>query len=86
MDLNSIDESGTTPLHWAMHEQAEVSLSYLLAWDIDINKQDLAGQTPFHLAVRCAADSHNVRFVRIMSLRGARRDIRDQDGKRPIDH
>jgi hypothetical protein len=41
MDLNSIDESGTTAIHWAMHEQAEVSLSYLLSWDLDINKQDL---------------------------------------------
>lgn len=38
LNLNSADKRGSTPLHWACFRQSEIALSYLLAWDPDLNK------------------------------------------------
>jgi ankyrin repeat protein len=31
MDINEIDNRGSTPLHWACYSRSEFALSYLLA-------------------------------------------------------
>ena len=51
--MNDVDiTEGNTPLHWAVYEFSELALSYLLAWGPEIDKKDLLGQTPLHIAVR----------------------------------
>ena len=52
MDVNKKDYQGGTPLHWACHQNSEMALSYLLAWNPNINAQDNNGLTPLHLAVK----------------------------------
>ena len=37
LNLNSCDKRGSTPLHWACFRQSEIALSYLLAWNPDLN-------------------------------------------------
>ena len=32
MDMESIDNEGQTPLHWACYQGAEEAIYYLLAW------------------------------------------------------
>jgi uncharacterized protein len=52
LDINTPDRRDSTPLHWACFRQAEVALSFLLAWKPNINLQDVDGNTPLHLAVK----------------------------------
>lgn len=52
LDINAADKRGSTALHWACFRQSEIALGYLLAWAPDLNKQDIEGLTPLHLAVR----------------------------------
>ena len=37
VDISARDKRGSTPLHWACYSQSEVALSYLLAWQPDLN-------------------------------------------------
>ncbi len=39
-----------------------------------LDGQDIEGYTPLHLAVKGAANSDNTRPVRILLMKGARRD------------
>jgi ankyrin repeat protein len=38
LDINSTDRRGSSPLHWAVFRQSEIALSYLLAWEPDLNQ------------------------------------------------
>jgi len=37
IDINKRDHFGGTPLHWACHNNSEMALTFLLAWNPDIN-------------------------------------------------
>ena len=50
-----------------------------------MNKQDLDGKTPLHLAVAGVDDAEVTRFVKLLTMRGAALDIKDNDGNIPID-
>ena len=52
LNINSQDKRGSTPIHWACFRQSEIALSYLLAWEPQINLIDIDGNTPLHLAVK----------------------------------
>ena len=43
-----------------------------------LNAVDIEGFTPLHLAVKAVANSDNTRPVKILLMKGARRDIRDK--------
>jgi len=43
MDLNKKDTRNSTPLHWACFSQSEITISFLLAWNPDLNFQDNKG-------------------------------------------
>jgi len=43
------------------------------------------GITPLHLAVKKCDETKNVRTVRLLLIRGANRNIRDHNGRLPID-
>lgn len=50
--MNSRDKKYGTPLHWAAFSGSELALSYILAWESDVNAKDSKGLTPLHLAVK----------------------------------
>jgi ankyrin repeat protein len=37
LDINIIDGQKNTPLHWALKEQSETAVAYLLAWKVNLN-------------------------------------------------
>lgn len=37
LDINKKDKRGSTPLHWACYSQSEIAISYILAWNPDVN-------------------------------------------------
>lgn len=37
IDLDALDNAGSTALHWAVYRNAEIALSYMLAWGVDLN-------------------------------------------------
>jgi len=80
--LGDKDYNGNTALHWAAHFGMENATYCLASWGCTINDQEaLFGCTPLHLAV----NSGNVRVVRKLLLKGADRNIRNNDGKLPLD-
>ena len=86
LDLRSRDNRGSTPLHWAAYSKSEVSLVYLLSWLDFLDDQDCDGYTPLHHAVKSVPDLQSTRPVRSLLIRGASRDIVDNQGRKPIDH
>ena len=85
MNINSRDKRDSTPLHWAAFAGAELALSYIVAWDCDINSIDAKGLTPLHLAVKSSEDLRSTKSIKQLLIKGADRNIRDFQGKKPID-
>ncbi len=52
--LESTDEFGRTPLHWAVRAGRSHAVERLLAAGADVNRRDVDGETPLHHAVRLA--------------------------------
>ena len=52
LGVNSVDKSGSTPLHWACNSHSHAVVRFLLAWGADVERIDIAGYTPLHLAIR----------------------------------
>jgi len=73
MDINEIDNRGSTPLHWACYSRSEFALSYLLAMKPNIEIQDQAGYTALHLAIKSVGELRSTRPVRALLLKGANR-------------
>jgi len=86
MDITIKDNRGSTPLHWACYSKSEVALCYLLAWVQNVDCQDVEGLTPLHLAVKSVETLKSSRPVRTLLIRGANRDVKDNNGKTPIEH
>ena len=51
LNIQSVDDLGSTPLHWACYTGSELSVLFLLSWNMNVNAQDREGLTPLHLAV-----------------------------------
>jgi ankyrin repeat protein len=54
MDINSKDNLGSTPLHWACYLGYENSVNFIIhkySREVDINNKDNTGLTSLHLAV-----------------------------------
>jgi ankyrin repeat protein len=52
-----------------------MALSFILAWDADINARDSKGLTPMHLAVKSAEDMLSTRSLRNLLIKGADKTI-----------
>ena len=85
LDINSRDRKGSTPLHWACFSKSEIALNYLLAWKPELNFRDSEGYTPLHLAIKIVDDIGSLRPVKALLIRGARKDIKDNWDRLPID-
>jgi len=75
LDIDSPDKKKSTPLHWAAFSGAELALSYILSWDVDVNAKDSKGLTPLHLAVKSSEDLQSTRSIRHLLIKGADRHI-----------
>lgn len=51
MNIHSVDDLGSTPLHWACYTGSETAVIFILSWDPNVNAQDREGLSPMHLAV-----------------------------------
>ncbi len=52
VDINTADEDGRTPLHWAADNAQAETAQQLLALGANVNARDHAGRTPLHYAAR----------------------------------
>ncbi len=73
-------------MHWAAYSCAEISANYLLAWSPNLNLTDELGQTALHTAVKRINDAESVRGLRFLLLKGAKKDVRDSNGRTASDY
>lgn len=75
LDVDSRDKRKSTALHWAAFSGAELSLSYLVAWNPNLNAQDTKGLTPLHLAVKSSEDLRSTKAIKQLLIKGADKNI-----------
>ncbi|PWU11975.1 MAG: hypothetical protein C5B47_00055 [Verrucomicrobia bacterium] len=81
-DINKVDAVGYTALHYAIDSRREAVVRFLLDQEsIDVNVQDKSGNTCLHLAVWGKLDS----VIPLLLARGADPNIRNYEGKTPLD-
>lgn len=80
-DISSVDENGSTPLHWACYYKAEECVNYLLHLNVDINAQDKENFTPLNIAV----SNNKVSLVKLLLRKGADKKIANKYNQLPID-
>ena len=51
-------------MHWAAFPGAELALSYIVAWDCEVNAIDAKGLTPLHLAVKSSEDLRSTKAIK----------------------
>ena len=81
-DFNSVDKKNTSPLHWACYSSSYECVNFLIQKkinDININCQDLEGNTPLHLAI----SSGVAKIVRLLLQNGASINIKNNSGLTP---
>ena len=86
LDINSADQRNSSPLHWAAFAGADLCLNFIVSWGGDVNSKDKKGLKPLHLAVRSSEETQQTRATRSLLLKGARLDVRDNQGMLPIDY
>jgi ankyrin repeat protein len=94
-DVNAKGKSGITPLHVAASGaasgvQAVEKVEMLLKHHAEVNAQDRSGFTPLHKAVaicqyRWGRGSIQKKVIELLLINGAKVDIRDNRGRRPLD-
>ena len=77
----SIDENGSTPLHWACYSGAEESINFLLNLGANIDAQDKEKLTPLHLAVIGGRDKIILKLLQ----KNANKNLANIRGELPID-
>ena len=80
-DIISIDDYGSTPLHWACYAGAEEAVLFLLSLKANIDAKDKEGITPLNLAVQ----SKREKIVKLLLQRGADKTIDNNRHETPWD-
>jgi ankyrin repeat protein len=86
IDINSVDIRGSTALHWACYSYSEIAIHYILAMGPDVNIQDVDGCTPLHLAIRRYTPGETTKPIRLLLMKGADSDLKDNNGKIPVEY
>ncbi|CAG8765579.1 19508_t:CDS:2, partial [Gigaspora rosea] len=81
VDWKNEQENYTTALHQAILRSDDVAVEFLLSWSCDINEVDKNGWSCLHHA----AATNNARLLLILMKRHANINLKDIDGKRPVD-
>ena len=81
IDLEKVDNGGSTPLHWASFSPSVELSMYLLNYGVNINKKDKNGNTPLHLAVI----KNSYKMVQKLLQNGANTDIKNNENRTPKD-
>ena len=78
-DVNAKNRRGSTPLHWAIHDEAKAQL--LLAKGADVNAKQAQGRTPLYLA---AMLGNGLSTMRLLIGKGADPNIGAVNGQTPL--
>jgi palmitoyltransferase len=81
LNIQSVDDLGSTPLHWACYTGSETSVMFLLSWNPTVNAQDREGLSALHLAVM----SERTRIIKKLLQKGADKKLKDNKGRTPFD-
>ena len=81
LSAQSVDENGSTPLHWACYFGAEEAVDFLLNLKVDINEQDKEKLTPLHLATNEGRENIVLKLLQ----KNADKDLANKKGELPID-
>ncbi len=79
VDVNATNRLGSTPLHWAIHDEAKVR--WLLAHGAGVNTKQGAGRTPLYQAASLG-DGHGI--LRLLLEHGADPNLRTANGRTPL--
>ncbi|XP_046408551.1 acyl-CoA-binding domain-containing protein 6 [Ischnura elegans] len=80
-EINKVDESGMTALHWAADRGHAEAVQLLLDAGALANGKDLEGQTPLHYAASCG----HKKVAQILIKAGSDPEAVNSDGERPVD-
>jgi ankyrin repeat protein len=78
-DVNAKNRNGSTPLHWAVHDEAKVRL--LLSKGANVNAKQGVGRTPLYLA---AMLGNGVPTMRLLLAGGADPNLASANGQTPL--
>ena len=78
-DVNAKNRRRSTPLHWAIHDEAKVRL--LLSKGAEVNSKQAQGRTPLFLA---AMLGDGVPTMRLLFARGADPNLASANGQTPL--
>jgi uncharacterized protein len=79
--VDGVDSGGITPLMLAAEKGRKAAIDALVAAGADVHHINVNGNTVLHLASR----NGHLDAARVLLEAGARTDVRNKDGKRPID-
>ena len=81
LDIFTLDDNGSTPLHWACYSGSFEVVNYLISLNADINALDKEKITPLFLAV----DNNKEKIVRLLLMHGADKNLPNSKNEYPID-
>ncbi len=78
-EVNARNKRGSTPLHWAIHDEAKVRL--LLSRGATVNARQVEGRTPLYQA---ASLGNGTAMLRLLLAKGADPNIPLANGRTPL--